>query len=306
MLSLAASILTIAGQNQVVISRLDGIIKFDGMPDEEVWSKIVPLPVTTLQPVSGKDPSEKTEVLLGYTDEYLWIGGRLYDSDPSLIRYNSKKRDDYGDENDFFGVMLDCLNDNENAFFFCTSPTGNRLDLNIFNDARNLLPYNISWNSYWDVKSIITDKGWFTEMRIPFSSLRFNSTDGITTMGLTVNRWIPRKNEMIVFPSLDPKYGIWVRLRPSMAQDIVFHGIKQKKPVYIAPYILAGENIRQTPDMAGNSYIRSANITKEAGLDLKYGITSDLTLDLTVNTDFAQVEDDDQQVNITRFSLILS
>jgi hypothetical protein len=290
-------------QNPVVVSRLEGTIRFDGMPDEEAWSKIVPLQVTTLQPVAGKEPSEKTEVLLGYTDDYFWIGGRCYDSEPSLIQSYSKKRDDIGAENDYFGILIDCLNNNENGLFFCTSPTGNRLDNTIFNDARDIIPYNLSWNTYWDVKTTATDQGWFCEIRIPFSSLRFKAIDGIITMGLIVNRWIPRKNEMIVFPAIDPKSSQWAHRRPSLAHDIVFQDIKPTKPVYITPYILTGERITHNLDNTGTSYKRSNLVTKEAGIDLKYGITSDLTLDLTVNTDFAQVEDDDQQVNITRFSL---
>jgi hypothetical protein len=292
-----------SSQDPVIITRLEKEIVFDGMPDEDEWNTIVPLPVTTFQPVTGREPSEKTEILLGYTDDYLWIAGRLYDSEPSLIRHNSKKRDDFGEENDYFGVMIDCLNDNENAFFFCTSPSGNRLDMNIFNDARNTVPYNLSWNTFWDVKTAITEQGWFAEMRIPLSSLRFKEINGKATMGLIINRWIPRKNELIVFPGLDSKYGTWVRLRPSMAHDIEIKGVKPGKPVYITPYILGGTRMTHEPDEDGESFKRSEKITKEAGLDLKYGITSYLTLDLTVNTDFAQVEDDDQQVNITRFSL---
>lgn len=292
-----------SAQNPIIVSRLDGAVKFDGMPDEEAWSKVVPLPVTTLQPITGKEPTEKTEVLLGYTDDYFWIGGRFYDSEPSLIQGYSKKRDDIGGENDYFGILIDCLNNNENGLFFCTTPTGNRLDNTIFNDARNIIPYNISWNTYWDVKTILTDQGWFTEMRIPFSSLRFKAINGRITMGLIVNRWIPRKNEMIVFPAIDPKFGQWAHRRPSLAYDIVFQDIKPTKPVYITPYFLTGERITHNLDTTGTSYKRFKEFTKEAGIDLKYGITSDLTLDLTVNTDFAQVEDDDQQVNITRFSL---
>jgi hypothetical protein len=293
----------IIAQNPLVIKKLEGSIIFDGIPDEEAWSRIAPLPMKTLQPVAGKEPSEKSEILIGYTDDYLWIGGRLYDSNPSGIRFSSKKRDDLTNENDFLGIILDCLNDNENAFYFCTSPSGNRLDMSIFNDARNLMPYNLSWNTYWDVKSTVNSKGWSTEIRIPFSSLRFKEKNGLITMGLIVNRWIPGKNEMIVFPALDPKNGNWTKLRPSLAQDIVFQGIKSKKPIYITPYLLAGGKMMQTLSTDGKNYRKNVELTKEAGLDIKYGLTSDLTLDLTVNTDFAQVEDDEQQVNITRFSL---
>ena len=291
-------------QNPVIVSKLEGPIKFDGSPDELAWSKIIPLPLTTLQPVAGNVPSEKTEVLLGYTDDYFWIGGRFYDSDPSLIQVYSKKRDEITGENDYFGVLIDCQNNNENGLFFCTSVTGNRYDNLYFNDARDLVPFNLSWNTYWDVKTTLTEKGWFTEMRIPFSSLKFKSIDGKVIMGLIVNRWIPRKNEMVVFPAIDPKYGLWAKRRPSLAYDIVFQDIKPKKPVYITPYVLAGERMTHNLNVAGTSYKKSNEFTKEAGIDLKYGITSGLTLDLTVNTDFAQVENDDQQVNITRYSLL--
>ena len=290
-------------QNPIIVSRLEEPVKFDGSPDENAWSKIIPLPVTTLQPVAGKEPSEKTEVLLGYTDDYFWIGGRFYDSDPSLIQVYSKKRDEITGENDYFGALIDCQNNNENGLFFCTSVTGNRYDNLYFNDARDLIPYNLSWNTYWDVKTTVTDEGWFTEMRIPFSSLRFKSAEGKVVMGLLINRWIPRKNEMIVFPAIDPKYGLWAKRRPSLAYDIIFQDIKPKKPVYITPYVLAGERMTHNLDITGTSYKKANELTKEAGIDLKYGITSDLTLDLTINTDFAQVEADDQQVNITRYSL---
>ena len=302
------SIILISGfeanaQDPVIVKRFTEPVKFDGLPDEKAWNDITPLPVTALQPVAGKEPSEKTVILLGYTEDYFWIGGRFYDSDPSLIQAFSKKRDEITAENDYFGALIDCQNNNENGWFFCTSVTGNRYDNSYFNDARDAVPYNLSWNTFWDVRTAITDQGWFAEMRIPFSSLRFKPENGKVTMGLLINRWIPRKNEMIVFPAIDPKYGVWAKRRPSLAYDIVFHDIKPKKPVYITPYVLAGERMTHSLDATGESYRKSTKFTTEAGVDLKYSITSDLTLDLTVNTDFAQVEDDDQQVNITRYSL---
>jgi hypothetical protein len=290
-------------QEPIKAVRLTDEIRFDGIPDEKAWAGINPLPVTGLQPVAGKEPSEKTEVLIGYTGDYLWIGGRFYDSHPELIQAYSKKRDEITAENDYFGILIDCQNNNENGWFFCTSVTGNRYDNSYFNDTRDAVPYNLSWNTYWDVRTAINDKGWFCEMRIPFSSLRFKPVDGKVVMGILINRWIPRKNEMIVFPAIDPKFGVWAKRRPSLAYDIEFRDIKPHKPVYITPYVLAGERMTHSLDNASSSYIRHDRFTKDAGLDLKYGITSDLTLDLTVNTDFAQVEDDDQQVNITRYSL---
>ena len=242
------SSLNILSQTPVAINKLDEEINFDGIPDEGAWSKILPLQVTTLQPVKGKEPSEKTEILIGYSDEYLWIGGRFHDSEPSKIQSKSKKRDDYGDDSDFFGVLIDCMNDNQNGFVFCTSPEGNRLDMAVANDARidskDMVPFNVSWNTFWDVKTIITNEGWFTEIRIPFSSLRFRETQDGIVMGFTAFRWIPRKNEMIVFPELDPKFGKWVRYQPSHSRDLVIKGIRQNNPVYITPYILGGAEMK--------------------------------------------------------------
>jgi hypothetical protein len=296
----------VIAQDPFVVHRFEGDIVFDGIPDEDAWGKVIPLPVTTLRPVQGKEPSEKTEILIGYSDEYLWIGGRFYDSDPSQLQY-SKKRDDSDENNDVAGILIDCLNDNENAFLFGVSPAGNRFDMTVFNDARvdspNMNPFNISWNTFWDVKSTITEKGWFAEIRIPFSSLRFKEMEKGISMGMTAYRWIPRKNEMIVFPVLDPKYGRWVRFQPSLAHDILLQGIKPTNPVYITPYLLGGGKMSNNLDISGSSYKRSNNPILETGLDLKYGISSNLTLDLTINTDFAQIEIDDQQVNITRYSL---
>lgn len=179
--------------------------------------------------------------------------------------------------------------------------------MTVFNDARiispTVNPFNINWNTFWDVKSTITEKGWFTEFRIPFSSLRFKETKEGISMGMTAYRWTPRKNEISSFPVLDPKYGRWVRFQPSLSHDILLQGIKPTNPVYITPYFLGGVKLSNDLDYSLSLYKRSIKPVLKAGLDLKYGISTYLTLDLTINTDFAQIEIDDQQVNITRYSL---
>ena len=297
----------IFSQDPLVINRVAGEIRFDGIPDESAWENIIPLQLTTLQPVKGKDPSERTEILIGYSNDFLWIGGRFFDSDPSLIQTNTKKRDDIGEDSDLFRVLIDCMNDNQNGFVFGTSPSGHRLDMAVANDARidskDMLPFNVSWNTFWDVETVVTEEGWFTEIRIPFSSLRFRETPEGVTMGLTAYRWIPRKNELIVFPELDPKFGKWVRYQPSHSNDIMLKGIKPANPVYITPYLLGGWEMKNDlSSIDGNiTYKKSIDPALEAGLDVKYSLNSNLTLDLTLNTDFAQVEDDELQVNISRF-----
>lgn len=145
------------------------------------------------------------------------------------------------------------------------------------------------------------EDGWFAEMRIPLSSLQFQDKDGNCVMGLIPWRWIARKNDSIVFPAISPNWGMFSLFKPSQAQEVVFQGIYNKKPLYIAPYILGGFGHSYELNEAETAYERTDDPTHEAGLDIKYGLTSNLTLDVTMNTDFAQVEGDSEQVNLTRF-----
>ncbi len=290
----------------LIIKKIETNIEFDGLPFEKVWEEIDPLPVVMFMPVFGAEPSEKTEIRLCYNNQYLYVSGRLYDNDPSLISNKSKKRDSFGGNSDMFGLLLDSFNDKENGLVFSTAPSGLRTDYTIFNDANassDHMPFNMSWNTFWDVKTIVNEEGWFAEIRIPLSSLRFQDTDGEIIMGLIVFRFIPHKNEFVMFPPIDPKYGGWAFFKPSKAQEVVFKDIKPKKPVYITPYALAGWQQSFELNDSETEYLQESKPKFKIGGDLKYGITSNLTLDATVNTDFAQVEADDQQVNLTRFSL---
>jgi len=292
--------------SSVIISGIDKEIIFDGLPFEKVWDEVEPLPVVMYQPDFGSEPTEKTEIRLFYNDKYLYVSGRFYDNDDSKIKSSTKKRDDFGPNSDGFGIILDTFNDNENALSFSTTPAGIRTDMSIFNDAvghMNHMPFNMTWNTFWDVETAINEEGWFAEIRIPISSLRFQDINGVTTMGLIVWRFIPHKNETIVFPAIHPRYGSWAMMKPSKAKDVIFKGIKPKKPIYISPYGLAGFSETNELNDAETEYIYNKETPVEAGLDIKYGLTSNLTMDLTLNTDFAQVEADDQMINLTRFSL---
>jgi hypothetical protein len=294
-------------QTPVVIHRLSRPVTFDGLSHEEAWTDIPVLPMVMMRPHFGFPPSEKTEVLIGFDDRYLWVAGRLYDSEPSRMLSSSKKRDYMEPNTEFFGVIFDTFNDKENGLGFMTTPTGLRWDAAIYNDAVSAtpmeMPVNSSWNTFWDVEVVRNDQGWFVEMRIPFSSIRFQEADGRVVMGLLVYRWIPRKNEEIVFPAIPPRWGFLSAWKPSQAQEIVLEGVRSHDPLYIAPYVLGGSGYDFSLNDAETAYQRTRQPTAEVGLDVKYGLTSNLTLDVTVNPDFAQVEADDQQINLTRFSL---
>jgi len=162
---------------------------------------------------------------------------------------------------------------------------------------------NISWNTFWDVKTARDEKGWYVEMRIPFSSLRFQSVNDIVNMGMIISRAVSSRNEVDTYPAIDPKYGNYAIMKPSLSADVEFEGVVPQKPVYITPYILGGYARNYSVIDPDTFYTADDKPKLEAGLDVKYSLTSNLTLDLTVNTDFAQVEADDQQVNLTRYSL---
>jgi hypothetical protein len=291
----------------LVIQRISGSVTLDGLSGEDAWKNIRPLPVVMFMPNYGNPPSEKTEILIGFDDTYLYVAGRLYDREPAKIQAPSKKRDYFESNTEWFGVLFDTFNDKENALGFWTTPSGLRWDGTVSSDAEqrtiNDMPINPSWNTFWDVAVVNNDQGWFVEMRIPFSSLRFQDREGRVIMGLTAFRWLPRKAEGDVFPAIDPKLGTMAMWKPSQAAEIVLEGVRSRRPLYIMPYGLGGYGQSHDLNDEETAYVRTNKPTYEAGLDVKYGVTSNLTLDLTLNTDFAQVEADDYQVNLTRFSL---
>jgi hypothetical protein len=190
---------------------------------------------------------------------------------------------------------------------FFTTPEGLRFDAGIQKDAVVFMPdqqpMNLSWNTFWDVATKKGPYGWSAEFRIPLSSLRFQVINGEVRMGLTVERWIPSKNEVDIFPAIPPDWGETSVMKPSQAQEVVFRDIFPDKPLYIAPYALTGFESTYSLHSEDNMYLKSNKPRFEAGLDVKYGISKTLVMDVTVNTDFAQVEADDQQINLTRFSL---
>ncbi len=295
-----------SGLNKPIkIQRIKSPITLDGMSDEAAWEDIKSLPLRMWQPNFGSEPSERTEILLGYDDDYLYAAGRFYNNEPSEIQAASFKRDFWHWSSDFMGILLDTFKDNENGVVFLTTPAGTRTEANILNDGVGG-PYknvNVSWNTFWDVATIRNDDGWFSEMRIPFSSLRFEEKDGQVVMGLTAHRWISSKNETDIFPLIPQKFGSFCGYKPSQTQEILFEGIKSHNPLYITPYLLGGLGQSYELNDAETAYKKTDKFAREAGLDVKYGLTNNLTLDVTINTDFAQVEADDQVINLTRYSL---
>jgi hypothetical protein len=278
------------------VPRLSGPITLDGQPTEAAWRAIAPLPLTMYAPVFQGTPTQRTEMRIAHDDENFYAAGWFFDTEPSKIQINSLYRDRWAGD-DAFALYIDTFNDNQNAKWFGLTAGGTRFDI-LLSDDGNIT--NNSWDTFWSAKTTVTDSGWFAEVRIPFSSLGFNvDADGTATMGITLTRLVARLEERVLFPAIDTKFEF---RRSSLMQDVVLRDVRTHKPLYVTPYVLSGEG-RNTVPVGTTSFVNIHDRSREAGLDVRYPVSGNLNLDLTVNTDFAQVEADDQQVNLDRFPL---
>lgn len=294
---------SIVAQGRLVISHSELSPKLDGVLDDPVWQSIQPVEMISLNPVSGQTPFQPTQVRIFFTSKHLYAGAWMFDNEPSKIRASNQKRDNMDLSNDWFCLCLDSYLDKENALVFCTPPSGSRTEFQIINDGQGTAPYKVDWNVDWTVKTSIDSLGWYVEMQIPLSSLRYQVTNGNVRMGYSFVRYISRKDEWDTYPLMSNEWGFWSWAKPSRFPLMELSGIKSINPLYFSPYIIGGlqYNPILNPDSSG--YLSDFKFARNAGLDVKYGIAKNLTLDLTLNTDFAQVEADDQKINLTRFSL---
>lgn len=294
--------------------RITKDITFDGQLKEPVWlqSQVVSGFVQA-DPVAGNAPSERTECHFVYSDEYLFMGVKVFDSEPSNIISNSLERDFEIGYDDGVALILDTRHDKSNGLVFVGTATGARWDEEIGEDG-NI--ENSSFNTFWDLETHFDSTGYEMEFRIPFSSLRFTTADTVV-MGFRLVRAVIRRNEWNIYPATNPSaVNIWSKV--SLADEIVFTNLKSKKPFYLAPHMIANYSAwnalnetgttykKRSEWMTGKNYFKNKTLDKifsNIGADMKYGISKNFTLDITLNTDFAQVEADDYIVNLTRFDI---
>ena len=274
-------------------------IRLDGQLDEEVY-QIVPAITGLIQrlPVEGAPATEKTEAWIMFDDTNVYVSGRIWDSAPESEWVANEMRRDTSQlrDNDTFTVFFDTFYDRRNGYNFYTNPLGARADQQFTNEGNS----NGDWNPVWDVHTGRFDGGWTAEMEIPFKSLRYRPGSP-QVWGVQLRRAIRRKNEWdhltrIPLSAGCASCGIF---RVSAAATLV--GIEApaaSRNIEIKPYAIGGltTDVHASPPTDGER-------NGDFGLDVKVGITANLTADFTYNTDFAQVEVDEQQVNLTRFSL---
>lgn len=273
--------------------RIGEEIRIDGLLDEPQWLLATPATgFAQFEPEEGEPATEKTEVRVLYDDHNLYLGVRCWDREPDKIVANELRRDAELGHNDMVGIMLDTFHDHRNGFGFCFNPLGTKQDGLITDEGRDK---NFNWDGVWHCKATIDSLGWAAEVSIPFKTLRFKEKEE-QTWGMNIMRSIRRKNEFTFWTPVYSDYGVNADTKFSQFGHLTgLQGLRRRRTLQLKPYILGG---LERDYEAGETERRF-----DAGLDLKYGITSDLTADLTINTDFAQVESDQEQINLQRFSL---
>jgi len=285
----------------------------DGRLDDDAWAEGQVLTgFVQREPTEGRPVSERTEVRVAYDEEALYIGAWLFDSDPTSLVFGQTLRDASLNESDAFVLVLDTYLDRQNGFVFGTTPAGIEYDGQVANEGQggggggggrpgggggrqqrgSGGGFNLNWDGSWEVATSTDSRGWYAEMRIPFTTLRYG-TGGDQTWGLNFERRIRRNSEEAVWAPIPRQFNLY---RVSLAGTLDL-AAPATRIATINPYVLSNSFKDYTvtsPD---------AEFGSKVGIDAKIGLNQSLTLDLTVNTDFAQAEVDDQQVNLTRFSL---
>ena len=284
------------GTVRVRAVRVDAAPRLDGALDDEIYGQVPPIDGFLQQePREGEPAVNRTEAWVLYDERNIYVAARCWAADPSRIVANEMRRDAYAIfQNDNFGVFFDTFHDRRNGFFFYTNPLGAVSD-QLITDERDT---NRDWNTVWDLRTSRFEGGWTVEMVVPFRSLRY-SKPGPQEWGLQLRRVTRAGNEFSYLTPMPAAFTQRAIARVSQAATLV--GLEapalalnlELKPYALTKLETDREAVAPVENVAGQAL----------GLDVKYTLRNGLVADLTANTDFAQVEDDEQQVNLTRFSL---
>jgi hypothetical protein len=281
----------------VAAVRITEKITLDGKLDEPAW-RLAPAAKDFIQlrPNNGAPAREQTEVRVLYDDDNLYVGVIAFDSDPAHVTLKSLQRDFPFFESDAVTVVFDSLHDRRSGFSFSANSAGARRDQQLSNDGSS----NVDWDGVWDVKTSRRPDGWIAEYLIPFKTLRFSDSPS-QEWGLNIARRVLRLNEWSLWAPTPNRY---TEFRVSLAGTLTgLENIHQGRNLKVKPFVSMGATEARGADGRLQALPGKNLANVDGGLDVKYGLTPSLTLDATYRTDFAQVEVDQQQVNLTRFNL---
>jgi len=267
----------------------------DGKLNDPVWRFIRPIKdFYQREPKEGEPASELTVVSIHYDEHNLYFAIRCHDREPDKVVANVMRRDADLSDDDSFEIIIDTYHDHRNGYYFAFNPLGAKLDAEIRAEGTDI---NWNWDGIWYCKATRDKKGWAAEVQIPFKTLRFSGAPE-QTWGINFARYIARKREEDYWTPIPRDYGPYGKFQISRFGHLVgLRNLHQSTRLQIKPYTVGGmEKDYRLPSNRLDHVI-------DLGLDVKYGITSNLTADLTLNTDFAQVEADREQINLTRFDL---
>ena len=260
----------------------------DGVLDDRAWQDAPVLAgFTQSEPFLGQPASLSTDVRIVYDNDALYVSAILHDNDPSQIVTTDTRRDSSLNNMDSFQIILDTYHDQQNGFVFGTNAAGIQYDAQVRNQGRA----EDSWDGSWDVMTRVTETGWSAEFRIPLRTLRYGPAP--QTWGVNFQRNIQRTRERTYWAPLEQEYSLQ---RLSSAGELRDLALQAPRNFKVLPYVVSSAN-RSFTQGATTGY------DGDFGFDAKFGITPSLNLDATYNTDFAQVEVDNEQINLTRFNL---
>ncbi len=264
-------------------------IHVDGRLDEAAWRDAVPITrFVQAVPETGRAATERTEVRIVYDARNLYIGALMHQSVPLIVP--SLEQDYETHDSDVFGIALDTYLDRRNAFMFIVNPGGAVKDGQSFDDSRDV---NLAWEGVVTIETQVSDTAWTVEMAIPWTTLRFKQTDAPQDWGMQLMRRIRYKNEDDYWAPLTRRDRLHKMSRAGTLRGLT--GLRQGRNLSVKPYAKVGGE-------QGSQALATGGYT-DTGLDVKWGVTPGLTLDMTYRTDFSQVEVDEERVNLTRFSL---
>lgn len=284
-----------ASSREVQARRAEEAVHVDGRLMEAAWRGVGVGDFIQRNPLDGKPASERTEVWIAFDEKALYVAARMYDSEPGKIVSLLGRRDDALDS-DWFSFAVDPYFDRRSGFQFSVNPAGSIIDKTLYNDEWN----DNTWDGVWESAARIDDQGWTVEMRIPYDQLRFPAR-GEYVWGVNFMRTIQRKNEQDYFSWVPKEENGFVS---RFARLTGIRGIRPGRHFEAMPYTVG--KLAFSPQEEGNPFRTGSDLFASAGLDLKYGLKSNLTLDLSLNPDFGQVEVDPAEVNLSVFETYYS